>query len=75
MNAADGYSVNEDGQGSEQDLEEPCYGKPCSANEHCCPGSVCINVDGGKKFSFTLFCCNLFFPAKSPSFCLNWAKL
>ncbi|XP_077285251.1 space blanket [Arctopsyche grandis] len=46
MNAADGYSVNEDGQGSEQDLEEPCYGKPCTANEHCCPGSVCINVDG-----------------------------
>ncbi|XP_044264103.1 prohormone-3 isoform X1 [Tribolium madens] len=26
--------------------EEPCYGKPCTANEHCCPGSVCVDVDG-----------------------------
>lgn len=27
--------------------EEPCYGKRCTANEHCCPGSVCVDVDGG----------------------------
>lgn len=26
--------------------EEPCYGKRCTANEHCCPGSVCVDVDG-----------------------------
>lgn len=26
--------------------EEPCYGKSCTANEHCCPGSVCVDVDG-----------------------------
>ncbi|XP_012274028.1 prohormone-3 [Orussus abietinus] len=26
--------------------EEPCYGKRCVTNEHCCPGSVCIHVDG-----------------------------
>lgn len=28
--------------------DEPCYGKRCTANEHCCPGSVCVDVDGGK---------------------------
>lgn len=28
--------------------EEPCYGKRCTANEHCCPGSVCVDVDGGE---------------------------
>lgn len=27
--------------------EEICYGKRCTANEHCCPGSVCVDVDGG----------------------------
>ncbi|XP_066262518.1 prohormone-3 [Euwallacea similis] len=26
--------------------DEPCYGKRCTANEHCCPGSVCVDVDG-----------------------------
>ncbi|XP_075219527.1 space blanket [Lycorma delicatula] len=30
-----------DGQG-----QGPCYGKRCTANEHCCPGSVCVDVDG-----------------------------
>lgn len=29
--------------------DEPCYGKRCTANEHCCPGSVCVDVDGGKS--------------------------
>ena len=38
--------------------EEPCYGKRCTANEHCCPGSVCVDVDGGnivelRRFLFT----------------------
>lgn len=27
--------------------EERCYGKRCTANEHCCPNSVCVDVDGG----------------------------
>lgn len=37
--------------------DEPCYGKRCTANEHCCPGSVCVDVDGGKwkKFFLLLF--------------------
>nr|CAH7719927.1 unnamed protein product [Callosobruchus chinensis] len=26
--------------------EEPCYGRRCTANENCCPGSVCVDVDG-----------------------------
>ncbi|KAE8750592.1 hypothetical protein FOCC_FOCC002572 [Frankliniella occidentalis] len=25
---------------------EPCYGRKCTANEHCCPGSVCIDIEG-----------------------------
>lgn len=28
--------------------KELCYGKRCTANEHCCQGSVCVNVDGGE---------------------------
>lgn len=37
--------------GDEQILEEePCYGKRCTSNEHCCPGSVCVDVDGGNFF-------------------------
>ncbi|KAJ8955738.1 hypothetical protein NQ318_008610 [Aromia moschata] len=31
---------------SENAEDEPCYGKRCTANEHCCPGSVCVDVDG-----------------------------
>ena len=31
-----------------QEDEEPCYGKKCTANEHCCPGSVCVDVDGSE---------------------------
>lgn len=42
----------------EPEDEEPCYGKKCTANEHCCPGSVCIDVDGGtlefQMFSLTM---------------------
>ncbi|XP_022921217.1 prohormone-3 [Onthophagus taurus] len=26
--------------------DEPCYGRRCTSNEHCCPGSVCVDVDG-----------------------------
>lgn len=26
--------------------DEECYGRRCVANEHCCPGTVCVNVDG-----------------------------
>lgn len=28
--------------------EDVCYGKPCYSNENCCPGLVCVNVDGGR---------------------------
>lgn len=34
--------------------DEPCYGKRCTANEHCCPGSVCVDVDGGKVIAVKL---------------------
>lgn len=44
--------------GEENELaleDEPCYGKRCTANEHCCPGSVCVDVDGGKwKYLFSI---------------------
>lgn len=26
--------------------ETPCYGRKCTANEHCCPGTICVDVDG-----------------------------
>ncbi|CAG9820818.1 unnamed protein product [Phaedon cochleariae] len=47
-----GYSRSEGDDGileeyvSENNDDEPCYGKRCTANEHCCPGSVCVDVDG-----------------------------
>ncbi|XP_065167782.1 prohormone-3 [Atheta coriaria] len=25
---------------------ESCYGRKCSANEYCCPGQICIDLDG-----------------------------
>lgn len=28
--------------------DEPCYGRRCSANEYCCPGTICVDIDGGK---------------------------
>lgn len=30
----------------EQTSDDECYGRRCVANEHCCPGTVCVNVDG-----------------------------
>jgi hypothetical protein len=27
-----------------------CSGRRCSANEHCCPGTVCVDLDGRKSF-------------------------
>lgn len=26
-----------------------CSGRRCSANEHCCPGTVCVDLDGRKS--------------------------
>lgn len=26
--------------------DDACFGKPCYSNENCCPGLVCVNVDG-----------------------------
>ena len=34
---------------SEAGHREVCYGKKCTANEHCCPGHACVDVDGGSK--------------------------
>lgn len=33
----------------ENDIEEeddPCMGKECQANEHCCTGHVCVDTEG-----------------------------
>ncbi|XP_076241549.1 space blanket [Calliopsis andreniformis] len=35
------------GNSLEEVAEIPCEDRPCTANEHCCPGSICVNVDGG----------------------------
>ncbi|XP_035718414.1 prohormone-3-like [Vespa mandarinia] len=40
-----GYG-NSYGDSLEEESDDPCYEKKCTANEHCCPGSVCVNVDG-----------------------------
>ena len=38
---------------ADSDPEEPCIGRKCNANEHCCPGNVCVYVEGCKsKVSF-----------------------
>ena len=29
----------------EEEEEDPCAGKQCTANEHCCDGHVCVDVD------------------------------
>lgn len=39
---------------NENTEDEPCYGKRCTANEHCCPGSVCVDVDGGKYIQMSI---------------------
>ncbi|KAF7998553.1 hypothetical protein HCN44_010961 [Aphidius gifuensis] len=42
-----GNYANNFGEGLEiSNADEPCSGKRCIANEHCCPGQVCIDVDG-----------------------------
>lgn len=30
----------------EASTPQVCYGKQCTANEHCCPGHACVDVDG-----------------------------
>lgn len=50
-----GNYANNFGEGLEiANADEPCSGKRCIANEHCCPGQVCIDVDGGLFFSLFL---------------------
>lgn len=46
---------------SEEDEELPdantkstCSGRRCSANEHCCSGTVCVDLDG-RKFLFCIY--------------------
>ena len=33
--------------------EEKCINKRCVQSEQCCPGSVCVHVDGGIVMTFT----------------------
>ena len=32
----------------EAEAQDPCNGKTCSANEHCCDGHVCVDTDDSK---------------------------
>ncbi|XP_029709042.1 prohormone-3 isoform X3 [Aedes albopictus] len=38
--------LDEEQQNQRIDGEDVCYGRPCYSNENCCPGLVCVNVDG-----------------------------
>ena len=29
----------------EEDEEDPCFEKRCTANEHCCEGHVCVDTE------------------------------
>ena len=37
----------------EAEAQDPCNGKTCSANEHCCEGHVCVDTDDSKFFQIT----------------------
>ncbi len=28
-----------------EELDDPCLGKKCTANEHCCDGHVCVDTE------------------------------
>lgn len=45
--------ANNFGEGLEvSNAVEPCSEKRCIANEHCCQGQVCIDVEGGLSFFY-----------------------
>ena len=33
----------------EAEAQDPCNGKTCTANEHCCEGHVCVDTDESKS--------------------------
>lgn len=36
--------------------DEPCYGRKCTHSDYCCPGSICVSIDGGEFCSvFVLY--------------------
>ena len=35
----------------EAEAQDPCNGKTCTANEHCCDGHVCVDTDESKYCS------------------------
>ncbi len=32
-------------EAEEEEEEDPCVGKRCTANEHCCDGHVCVDTE------------------------------
>ncbi|KAL5286998.1 hypothetical protein ACFFRR_008135 [Megaselia abdita] len=37
------------------DEDEPCYGRKCSSSAYCCPGSICVAIDGDSGNCFYLY--------------------
>ena len=31
---------------------DPCHGKKCTSNEHCCDGTVCVDTANGGKLYY-----------------------
>ena len=39
----------------EAEAQDPCNGRTCTANEHCCDGHVCVDTDESKQTLFYRF--------------------
>lgn len=48
--------LDEEQQNQRIEAEDVCYGRPCYSNENCCPGLVCVNVDGVSPISVVGHC-------------------
>ena len=49
------------GSEEEDSISGTCSGRRCSSNEHCCSNTVCVDLDGRKCNSSSLFLILLLF--------------
>ncbi|XP_046398414.1 ITG-like peptide [Ischnura elegans] len=46
MHPLDLFDEDDVREADADDGTEECYGRKCTSNEHCCPGSICVDMDG-----------------------------